>query len=148
MRIEPLDDSTYPVWVEMRRDFWEDDEATVREAYARYKTQYRDNTAVTYFAVDEEERYLGFLDAELRSDFVDGAAGSPIWYVEGIYIVPGRRGTGVGRFLMNRFEDHVREQGHTEIASDCELGNDASEAFHKAVGFKEAIRSIHFVKAL
>ena len=148
MEIELLNDSTYPVWVVMRGDFWEDDEAKVREAYERYKEQNRVGTAITFFAVEKNERHVGFLDAEFRTDYVDGAQKSPVWYVEGVYVEPNRRGSGVGAFLMDHLETHVRDQGHTEIASACELGNDPSEAFHKAIGFREAIRSIHFVKRL
>ncbi len=36
------------------------------------------------------------------------------------------------------------KQGCSELASDCELNNSASKAFHKKVGFKEANRLICF----
>lgn len=148
MKIEPLDDSTYAVWAEMRRDFWEDDEAKVREAYKRYKEQNSSGTAISFFAVDADGRHVGFLDAEFRTDYVDGAKESPIWYVEGIYVVPDKREFGIGTYLMRHFEAHVQNLGHTEVASACELGNDQSEAFHKSIGFREVIRSIHFVKRI
>ena len=148
MTIEVLDDTTLPVWISMRRDFWEDDEATVKSAYERYKTQRRDGTAITFFAVDENGQYSGFLDGEIRVDYVQGAAASPVWYLEGIYVVPERRASGVGAFLLSSFEAHVRDQGFSEIASDCDLENVLSEAFHKAKGFREVLRTIHFAKDL
>lgn len=148
MEIEPLGKSTYPAWVTMRRDFWGDDEATVREAYEIYIEQNRAGRAITFFAVEEDGRHVGFVDAELRTDHVDGARASPVWYLEGVYVVPDRRGSGAGTFMVNHLETHVRDQGYSEIASDCEIGNHQSEAFHKAIGFSEAIRSIHFIKRL
>ena len=148
VRVEALDDSTLPVWVAMRHDFWEDDEEKVRAAYVRYKARNREGAAITFFAAEEDGRYVGFLDAELRLDHVDGARSSPVWYVEGVYVVPDKRGSGVGACPMARLEAHVQELGYSEMASDCEVGNDQSESFHKAVGFQEVTRSIHLIKRL
>lgn len=45
-------------------------------------------------------------------------------------------------------EKWAKEHCCTEFASDCEVDNLASEQFHKAIGFKEVSRNIHFVKPL
>ena len=152
MRFEPLDESTLPIWSAMRNDFWGDDDATVQAAFARYKMRNQAGTALTFFGVAEDGRYIGFLDAELRTDYVEGAGASPVWFVEGVYVVPDKRRSGVGAHLMAHLEAHLeahaRDQGYSEIASDCELTDNRSETFHKAVGFQEVIRSIHFIKRL
>ncbi len=57
-------------------------------------------------------------------------------------------GRGVGAGLVDTLAAHALSQGYTTIASDCELDNETSEAFHKAIGCKEVIRSIHFIKPL
>ena len=91
MRFKPLDESTLPIWSAMRNDFWEDDDATVQAAFARYKVRNHAGTAMTFLGVDEDGRYIGFLDAELRTDYVEGAGTSPVWFVEGVYVVPDKR---------------------------------------------------------
>ena len=72
----------------------------------------------------------------------------PVWYVEGIYVAPGARSRGIGAALIHHLEDLARSQGYNEITSDCELTDTDSERFHKAVGFKEALRTINLVKRL
>ncbi len=57
-------------------------------------------------------------------------------------------GRGVGAGLIDTLAAHALSQGYTTIASDYELDNETSEAFHKAIGCKEVIRSIHFIKPL
>lgn len=42
----------------------------------------------------------------------------------------------------------MRKQGCTEFASDCELDNEASLAFHLKMGFAEANRIICFTKRI
>ncbi len=54
----------------------------------------------------------------------------------------------MSRELLSRCEQWAREQGCTEFASDCELGNDGSLAFHLQMGFSEANRIICFTKRL
>lgn len=45
-------------------------------------------------------------------------------------------------------EKWAKEHCCTEFASDCSVDNFAGEQFHKAIGFKEVSRNIHFVKPL
>jgi len=45
-------------------------------------------------------------------------------------------------------EDWARKQGCFEFASDCELNNTESLAFHLKIGFKEENRIICFAKKL
>ncbi len=146
---ELLSGSTFKIWSVMRQDLWEEhDDAKDRADFKRYKVRQREGTAITFLGVTEDGRYVGFLDAELRTDYVEGATSSPIWYIEGIYVGPEERGSGVGSQLVQTLETHARAQGYSEIASDCELTDGGSEAFHKAVGFQEAIRSIHLIKRI
>lgn len=149
MRVEELISDTYPVWAGMRQALWEDHtEEKDRRQFQEYLARRQAGEALSYFAVSDNGDYTGFLDAALRVDHVDGVEHSPVWYVEGIFVVPEERGKGVGRFLCSVLERYARAQGYMMIASDCELDDCESEAFHKAVGFVEAIRSIHLTKSL
>ena len=57
-------------------------------------------------------------------------------------------GRGVGAGLVDTLAAHALSEGYTTFASDCELDNETSEPFPIAIGFKEVIRSIHFIKPL
>ena len=95
-----------------------------------------------------EGRAVGFAQSSLRHDYVEGTASSPVGYLEGIFVLPEYRNRGLAAALLARCESWAREQGCAEFASDCELGNDGSLAFHLALGFEEANRIICFRKAL
>ncbi|MBQ9195954.1 MAG: GNAT family N-acetyltransferase [Clostridia bacterium] len=89
-----------------------------------------------------------FAQCSLRHDYVEGTTTSPVGYLEGIYTAPGIRGQGVARKLLEACMDWARDQGCREFASDCELGNDDSLAFHLAAGFTEANRIVCFTRTL
>lgn len=91
---------------------------------------------------------IGFAQCQLRRDYVEGTDTSPVGYLEGVYVAPEYRGRGYARRLLSACEDWARQQGCTEFASDCELGNTASLKFHMSVGFDEANRIICFTKKL
>ena len=50
--------------------------------------------------------------------------------------------------LMSAAEQWARQNGYTVLASDTELENTASERVHRALGFEEVERTIHFRKVL
>jgi aminoglycoside 6'-N-acetyltransferase I len=91
---------------------------------------------------------VGFAEASVRSDHVDGTTIVPVAYLEGWYVVETHRRRGVGRSLLAFVEEWARERGHTELASDAEIGDASSIRLHSALGFKEVGRSVHFVKSL
>lgn len=100
------------------------------------------------FIERHDQRAVGFAQCQLRRDYVEGTDTSPVGYLEGVYVRPEYRGLGVARALLARCEQWAREQGCTEFASDCELGNEGSLRFHLASGFEEVNRVICFRKAL
>ena len=89
-----------------------------------------------------------FAQCGLRHDYVEGAETSPVGYLEGVYVSPELRHQGVARALLDYCADWAKAQGCREFASDCELDNTDSLAFHLAAGFQEANRIICFVKKL
>ena len=90
----------------------------------------------------------GFAQCQLRRDYVEGTSSSPVGYLEGIYVDEARRRRGHARELLRACEAWAKERGCTEFASDCELDNAASLAFHLHAGFEEANRLICFAKRL
>lgn len=105
-------------------------------------------TECAVFLAAEEGSPIGFAQCQLRFDYVEGTGTSPVGYLEGIYVRPGSRRKGVAKALLSACEGWAREQGCSEFASDCELENENSAAFHLASGFAEANRIICFTKRL
>ena len=90
----------------------------------------------------------GFAQCGLRQDYVEGTSSSPVGYLEGVYVLPEQRNRGIARLLVAQCEDWARKKGCSEFASDCELTNTQSLAFHLHTGFTEANRIICFTKTL
>lgn len=101
-----------------------------------------------FFLQYEGERPVGFAQCQLRYDYVEGTASSPVGYLEGIFVREDCRGKGYGRALLAACEVWAQENGCCEFASDCSIDNEVSFRFHKATNFTEANRIICFTKKL
>ena len=101
-----------------------------------------------FFVLNLDGKPAGIAQCELRTDYVEGTASSPVGYLEGIFLLPEFRGQGLSALLLKACETWAKEKGCREFASDCELENETSIAFHKRSGFKEAGRIVCFVKPL
>ncbi|KKB12685.1 aminoglycoside 6'-acetyltransferase [Devosia geojensis] len=134
-------------WLAMRNALWprsrDDEHRADIEAY--------DETArspICLIARDEAGVALGFAEAALRHDYVNGCKTSPVAFLEGIYVRPQARGRGVARKLVVEVEAWALGLGCTEFASDAALDNVESHAMHKALGFTETQRVVYFRKLL
>lgn len=92
------------------------------------------------------DKAVGFAQCQLRNDYVEGTATSPVGYLEGIFIEKEFRHRGYAKELLSKCEKWAKEKHCTEFASDCEIDNNISLQFHLAMGFKEANRIICFRK--
>ncbi len=90
----------------------------------------------------------GFNPDLLRSEYVAGAATSPVCYLEGAYVLPEYRRQGISSEFVRMVEEWARERGITELASDAELENAVSHQFHKKNGFREVKRTVSYIKRL
>ena len=105
-----------------------------------------DDAAVFLYRRNGEE--AGFAQCQLRRDYVEGTETSPVGYLEGVYVKETDRRQGIARELVSACEQWAKEQGCTEFASDCELTNTGSQAFHQAIGFEEANRIVAYVRKI
>lgn len=85
----------------------------------------------TSFVVDGEDGQLaGFLIGFLSQTEPDEA------YVHFVGVDPERRGEGIGRALYERFFAEARAHGRTVVRCVTSPVNEASVAFHRAMGFE------------
>lgn len=102
----------------------------------------------TCYLIRDESAPLGFIELSLRSDHVEGSRSSPTAYIEGLYVRPENRNQDIGRALINLGEQWAMAHGLNQLASDSEIFNAQGIAFHIAVGFEEAVRTVHFIKEI
>ena len=118
---------------------------------AELRQEFRDSLEdgdCALFLASSEGKDIGFAQCQLRHDYVEGTETSPVGYLEGICVREGYRLRGTARALLDRCEDWAARRGCREFASDCELSNTESLAFHLKSGFTEANRIICFTKQL
>ncbi len=135
-------------WAELRAQLWED------MAYAQHLEEIAAMLAkpsgecVAFLDVVDGTGIRAFAEAALRHDHVNGCETSPVAFLEGIFARPENRGAGIGRSLLRSVESWAHDQGCSELASDADLDNLASHAFHTALGFEETERVVYFCKPL
>lgn len=120
---------------------------TIDELAMDFDILFADNhTAV--FLCYENNTAIGFAQCQLRQDYVEGTYSSPVGYLEGIFVEAEYRNCGYAKMLLSACEQWAKQRGCTEFASDCELNNHESFAFHIRTGFREANRIICFTKKI
>ena len=135
----------YPAWISMRQAMWPE---CPLERHRLEVEQLLQGDGVVLLAEDADRRAIGLAEVSIRRDHVEGTVSTPVPYLEGWYVVPDCRGQGVGRALVDAAAAWAMKAGFTEIASDAELTNEGSIRAHVRLGFREAGRTVHFVRQL
>jgi aminoglycoside 6'-N-acetyltransferase I len=99
-------------------------------------------------AVAVDGGLVGFAEAALRRDYVNGCETTPVAFLEGLFVEPAHRRTGVARMLVAAVEHWGRRAGCVELASDALLDDCDSHAFHLGAGFEETERVVFYRKNL
>ncbi len=106
--------------------------------------EYLDEKSAAAFVAERPDGGLaGFVEATIRP-YADACDTSPVGYVEGWYVDPDVRLSGVGRRLVRTAERWARGGGCSEMGSDCLVENEGSLRAHLAIGYEERERLIHF----
>lgn len=99
------------------------------------------------FLAFENGNPIGFVQLSLR-DQVDGCLGSPVGYVDGLFVKPEDRGKGAGVELIEQAQQWATGRSCAELATDAELDDIAAQDFHRAMGFEETNRIVQFRKTV
>ena len=138
-------------WALLRHALWPADLPGRHRAEIDAQLAAAPGGAATFIALDDDDGsapVIGFVEAALRHDYVNGCDTSPVAFVEGLFVAPAHRRRGVARALVAAVRDWARAAGVTELASDADLGNTASHALHAALGFIETERVVFFRQRL
>lgn len=142
--IQPTDAKT---WSQLRNQLWPGQRAEHEREIPAFFAGHRRDPAEVILAMGDDGQPIGFAEVTLRSH-AEGCRSTPVAYLEGWFVEAEYRGRGVGALLLAAVEDWARAQGCTELASDTELHNTASQAAHRALGFTEVDRIVCFRKTL
>jgi len=133
-------------WLAMRRALWPDCPLKKhRKEMAEILADKRDQPA--WVAESPGGELAGFLEASVRN-YADGAGRQDVGYLEGWYAKPKFRKMGVGRALVKAAEEWAVGRGFSHMGSDTWVGNRNSYRAHKAMGYRDVGRDVHFVKRL
>jgi aminoglycoside 6'-N-acetyltransferase I len=134
-------------WLTMRMALWP--HCDRRQQLAEMATWCADpDRYAVFLAYDEGCQAVGFAEAAIRHDYVNGTESSPVGFLEGLYVAAASRRRGVARALVAAVEEWAAAAGCRELASDTDLHNTVSQQAHKALGFEETERVIFFRKGL
>jgi aminoglycoside 6'-N-acetyltransferase I len=124
-------------WLRMRLDLWPDETRDGHlHAIHRFFAGDRREPKEVLIARDADGQALGFVELSIHN-IVDGCSTGHVGFLEGWYVVPAARRTGVGRALVAASEKWARDEGCAEFASDANLDNEISRAAHITLGFEE-----------
>ena len=110
MRIAPAAAEDAEAWLELRLALWPGERR--EEFAAEIAALLADpGDTVNLIAWAEDGEALGFAEAALRRDYVEGCSTSPVAFLEGIYVAPDHRRKGVAAALIRAVEDWGRQKG-------------------------------------
>ena len=143
--IRPAVNADRDSWRLLRQELWPDCPA---QRHALEIQQILASEGVAFVADWRQAGIVGFAEVSIRRDHVEGAASSPVPYLEGWFVREGFRRQGIGRRLLDAASQWAAQRGFSELASDAEIRNEASISVHAALGFREVGRSVHFLRLL
>jgi len=130
-------------WAALRQALWPGEKGLADELPAMLATD-----GLLNLIARDGGAAIGFAEAALRHDDVNGCETSPVVFLEGIYVSPAARRKGVARALVAAVADWALSLGVTEFASDALLENTDSHGMHAALGFAETERVVYFRKQI
>jgi aminoglycoside 6'-N-acetyltransferase I len=143
--VRPLSEADIGEWLRLRKMLWdgssdEEHKAEMMDIYEHTETQ-------CVLVAETDGRLAGFLEASIRP-FVEDCHSEHVGYLEGWFVEPEFRRSGIGRALVREAESWARRRGATEMASDAEIGNEMSLKAHLNLGYAETSRLVHLRKDL
>lgn len=147
MIVMPASSDHLGAWSQLRSALWPD---ALPAAHRRdiERTFLRGSPSAAAFVAVMEGEVVGFAEASLRHDYVNGCKTSPVAFLEGIFVAPALRRHGIARALCEAVETWGRAAGCSEFASDTSPENAASQQLHLSLGFEETQRVVFYRKRL
>ena len=145
-RVRPLEETDLPEWYRLRKVLWD---ATLENEHKAEMLDIMEHSDTQLVLVAElkDGGLAGFLEASIPP-FAEDCHSDHVGYLEGWLVEPKFRRQGIGRALVSAAERWAISKNCVEMASDAEVGNDASIAAHSKLGYEETSRLVHLRKDL
>lgn len=145
MKIMPVTEPLLADWLQLRILLWPDDE----DAHLLEMRQLLEQPhTLQLLSYNDQQQAIAMLEASIRYEYVNGTQTSPVAFLEGIFVLPEYRRSGVATILVQQVEDWAKQFSCTEFASDAAIDNTISHAMHRALGFQETERVVYFKKKI
>ena len=135
MRIRSAEQDDATDWHRLRCQLWPGRDAEHEREIQHFLTEGLAGLDSVLLA-ESDSRIVGFAELSIRP-YAEGCRSKRVGYLEGWYVSPEVRRTGVGKGLVLAAEDWARQNGCSEFASDTEPGNEDSRLAHLACEFEE-----------
>ena len=143
MEIRPLDKPDVEAWIGMRHRLWSDHER--HELVGETVDWVHGKLGV--FVAEAGDGLVGFAEATMHEQ-AEGCITSPVGYLEGWWVAPEHRRSGVGTALLKASEQWARDLGAVEFGSDAYADNLTAKAAHRANGFAAHPAVVPFYKRI
>ncbi|ENT4450416.1 cryptic aminoglycoside N-acetyltransferase AAC(6')-Iy/Iaa [Salmonella enterica] len=143
MKIRQMNKTDLEYWRELRKKLWptHPDDAHLADGEEILQADH----LASFLAIDDGVA-MGFADASIRYDYVNGCDSSPVAFIEGIFVLPSCRQRGIAKQLIAAVQQWGVNKGCREMASDTSPENTISQKVHQALGFEETERVIFYRK--
>jgi aminoglycoside 6'-N-acetyltransferase I len=142
--VRPLSAADRAAWLAMRTALYVDEVGGDAEDLAGEIDVMLADPAWAAFAAEARGGALVGLIEVFERNYAEGCRTAPVAYVEGLWVAAAWRRRGIARRLLAAATAWARGRGRSELASDTQLGNTASQAVHRALGFAETERLVTY----
>lgn len=144
--VRPVRESDLTEWLRLRKLLWDenaddDHHAEMLDILGHPESQ------LVLVADSGNGKLVGFLEGSIRP-FVEDCETDNVGYLEGWFVEPEYRQSGIGAELVKNAERWARHKGCTEMASDAEVGNERGLTAHTRLGYVVTSRLVHLRKEL
>lgn len=148
MLIKICDAADVAQWARLRASLWPSRSIQQHRQALAAKLDELGKGYVGFLALSQTGDAVGFAEAALRHDHVNGCETSPVVFLEGIYVRPEDRRQGVAKRLCEAVEAWGVARGCSEFGSDALVRNIESHEFLTAMRFRERETVVFFRKLI
>ena len=143
MEIDEVSEKYFPDWLRMRRTLYAGVDGALHEEEMTSITI--SNDLCCFIAQDSEQKVIGFVELSLRN-IVDGVAGGPVGYIEGLYLEPEFRNKGYGGMLISKAIAWFKDKGCKHMGTDAEIENKGAQKYYEKLGFERKWTIVQYLK--
>lgn len=135
-----------PEWLRLRLALWPDCAPDQHELEMGTVLADADRAAV-FVSPAAHGRLAGFVEVALRA-WYEGCPGSPVAYVEALYVAPEERRRGVASALLAAVEAWAAARGCRSVVTHVLRDNDVGRELHRKRGYEEVAMRVRLRKLL